>query len=99
MGLGNWLAGVGGQAVMARAALPKLTPQQIKDRARKQAAYELACFARDTLMNGPRATPPRWSTIRRMMRVIVAKGPLTQGARILRNGKWVHPTKSRAAWS
>jgi plasmid stabilization system protein ParE len=51
------------------------------------------------LMTGPKATPPRSSTVRRMIRLLVAKGPHTQGARIERNGKWVHPTKSRAARS
>jgi hypothetical protein len=56
-------------------------------------------FARDALMTGPLATPPRWSTIRRMMRVLAAGGPSTQGARIKIGDKWEHPTKHRVAWA
>lgn len=95
MGMGNWLAGVGGQAVMARAALPKLTPQQIKERAAREAYARQYRQATAFLMTSERATPPRASTVRRMIRCLTAGGPSVRGARIMRGGAWAHPTKCR----
>lgn len=51
--------------------------------------------ARAALMTGPQATPPRASTVRRMVRLIAADGPRHKGALIKdKYGEgYIHPTK------
>lgn len=49
--------------------------------------------ARAALMTGPQATPPRASTVRRMVRLIAAGGPRHKGALVPYKGGYIHPTK------
>jgi len=102
MGLGSSITAHVARRLSSSTAL---LPYQVKVAAPSKREIDHEAYAKfyrqaaAMLMNSPRATPPRPSTIRRMMRLLVAKGPITQGARIQRGGAWVHPTKSRAAWS
>jgi hypothetical protein len=69
-----------------------------KGAAEREMEARLFRQARAFLMTSDRATPPRWNTMRRMIRLMAANGPVTRGARIQRGEAWVHPTKARAAW-
>ena len=51
-------------------------------------------LARNLLMSGQRATPPRHSKVLAMRKQILARLPVT-GRRIMRGGKLFHPTKGR----
>lgn len=89
------LAALGSTALLAR-HVPELHKKLSKQQIAEIEFQRQYAIAERFLMNGPQATRPRPSTVRRMMRCLKNGGPSIHGAVIKRGRYWVHPTKGHS---